>query len=157
MIWILAVVYLTACSDDKDAPVVDTDPFLPVTQLEIPKRQLVGTDITICGKGFDAECSVFLQLNGGDTFSAEIVEVGGDSLVLRPSGELEAGFYIIILKKGDKQYRIGGINLYSDSLNLKDMEAYAVGKSSDGLGFLSRVCFQAIEGRTSLFYRGSGK
>ena len=43
MIWILAVVYLTACSDDKDAPVVDTDPFLPVTQLEIPKRQLVGT------------------------------------------------------------------------------------------------------------------
>ena len=48
---------------------------------------------------------------------------------------MEAGFYIIILKKGDKQYRIGGINLYSDSLNLKDMEAYAVGKSSDGLGF----------------------
>ena len=162
MIWILAVVYLTACSDDKDAPVVDTDPFLPVTQLEIPKRQLVGTDITICGKGFDAECSVFLQLNGGDTFSAEIVEVGGDSLVLRPSGELEAGFYIIILKKGDKQYRIGGINLHSDSLNLKDMEAYAVGKSSDGLGFypvsvskqLKGELLFSIGGAESEFYGG---
>lgn len=92
VIWILAVVSFAACSDDKEDPIDDTDPFLPIAQLEIPKQQLVGTDITVYGKGFDAECSILLQLNGGDTFSTEIVEVSGDSVVFRPLEELETRF-----------------------------------------------------------------
>ncbi len=135
VIWILAVVSFAACSDDKEDPIDDTDPFLPIAQLEIPKQQLVGTDITVYGKGFDVECSILLQLNGGDTFSTEIVEVSGDSVVFRPLEELETGFYIIILQKGGKQYRIGGINLYSDTLGEDDMEAYAVAKNTNGFGF----------------------
>lgn len=142
VIWILAVVSFAACSDDKEDPIDDTDPFLPIAQLEIPKQQLVGTDITVYGKGFDAECSILLQLNGGDTFSTEIVEVSGDSVVFRPLEELETRFLYYHPAKGGKQYRIGGINLYSDTLGEDDMEAYAVVKNTNGFWILSRVWFQ---------------
>lgn len=130
--WIIlfAVALFAGCSDDENKA-GGADPFLPVSGLEIPTQQLAGGEITILGKGFDKECSIVLQLNGGEQFDTEIVEVATDRVVFR-TADLQAGFYIVILKQNDKTYRIGGMNLYKEGLEPEDIEAYGVG-SDNGL------------------------
>lgn len=121
----MAVALFAACSDD-DTKQEGADPFLPVSGLEIPTQQLAGTEVTIYGKGFDKDCRIVLQLNGGEQFDTEIVSVEVDRVVFR-MGNLQAGFYIVILRQGDKAYRIGGMNLYTEGLEPEDIEAYGIG------------------------------
>lgn len=113
-----------SCSDDE-TKTEETDPFLPVTALEIPKKQLLGEEITLRGKGFASDCKIQLQLNGGDIFDTEIVTASGDSVVIK-TPELKSGFYIVLLTQGGETYRIGAINLVAESLQMDDIEALGV-------------------------------
>ena len=115
---------LAACSD-KEAETEYIDPYLPVTDLKIPARQLVESEVTLRGKGFAQDCKIRMQLNGGETYETEIVSVAADSVVFRTTG-LPDGFYILLLDQDGKTYRIGGINLEYDRLDMKDHDAYGV-------------------------------
>lgn len=113
-----------ACSDDKEE-MIDYDPFSPVTGIAIPTKENMNAEIAIQGRGFAADCEIWLQLNGGDKVQADIVKVD-DKGVAFTVRDIKPGFYIVILKQDDKEYRIGGINLFSQELNETDIEAYAV-------------------------------
>lgn len=120
----LVMMLFIACSEDE-VKTDETDPFLPITGLQIPKQELAGNEITLQGKGFDKDCRIQLQLNGGNVFDTEIVTRGEESLVFR-TPLLETGFYVIILNQKDKTYRIGGINLTREGIAAGDIEAYGV-------------------------------
>ena len=149
--WTLAVVFFTACSDEENS-VDNTDPFLPVAELDIPKQQLAGSEVTIYGKGFEQNCSIVLQLNGGAQFTVEMVEVREDRVVFK-TGDLDAGFYVVILKQVDKSYRIGGLNLYKDELEPEDIEAYGI-VAENGLDLYPVSVSKKIKGE-KLFSLGS--
>lgn len=113
-----------ACSDEE-AKTEYIDPWLPVTDLQIPTKELVESEITLYGKGFEKDCKIRMQLNGGETYDTEIVTVAGDSLVFNTVG-VPDGFYVLLLDQGGKTYRIGGINLVIGELRPEDYDAYGV-------------------------------
>lgn len=122
-----------ACSDEE-AKTEYIDPWLPVTDLQIPTKELIESEITLYGKGFEKDCKIRMQFNGGETYDTEIVTVAGDSLVFNTVG-VPDGFYVLLLDQGGKTYRIGGINLVYDRLNMRDHDAYGVMYASS-----SRFC-----------------
>lgn len=123
LIFYLLVVF-TACSDEETNTDVQ-DPFLPVTGLQIPKKEFLGQEIVLHGKGFDKECSIQLQLGTNNIFKAEVISVTDDSIILR-TPDLEAGFYIVLLTQGGQTYRIGGINLVATELENKYIDALGI-------------------------------
>ncbi len=144
-IWAMAVTLLAACSED-DNTVQTADPFLPVADLEIPTRQLSGTDITIHGSGFAEGCAIILQQNKGGRYATEIIEQTADHITIHPTQPLEAGFYIVILQQNEREYRIGGLNVYVDELTSDDIEIYAVGDDGSGLGIFPASATLQIRG-----------
>lgn len=118
------VAFLGACSDDNDK-VLEKDPFLPVTGLDIPKKEFVETEVTIKGQGFMPDCEIWLQYNGGESTKMEVVSVTDAGVVFKVP-LMDAGFYVVILKQEGKEYRIGGINLLLYNLTEEDIEAYGV-------------------------------
>ena len=145
LIWAVAVAFFAACSDDDD-PVAAADPYLPIASLEIPTQQLSGTDITIRGTGFAEGCVIVLQQNKGGQYATEIVEQAADYVVVRPTEPLEAGFYIVILRQNEREYRIGGLNIYVDELTDDDIEIYAIGDDGTGLGLFPASTTLQIRG-----------
>lgn len=114
-----------ACSDDETDVADATDPFLPVTSLEIPKRAILGRDIVLRGKGFSEGCSIQLELHKGGTYDTEIVSIGADSIVVR-NFDIDAGFYTVLLNQDERTYRLGGINIVATELEKRYVDAIGV-------------------------------
>ena len=114
----------TACSDEER---VGDDGFLftPITGLNIPVRVNVEEEVYVEGKGFAADCEIWLQLNGGDKIQADVVRVDENGVTFTVA-VANSGFYAVILVQGGKEYRIGGINLVTNDLEPDQIEAYAV-------------------------------
>ena len=125
-LWIIVsfLVVWAACSDNGN-PLEEANPFSPLTDLSIPVRAGVETEITLRGKGFTSDCEIWLQLNGGDKMQAHIVKVDDSGLTFTAT-EANSGFYAVILVQGGKEYRIGGINLIANDLEPEQVEVYAV-------------------------------
>lgn len=123
LIFCLLAVF-AACSEEE-AKTEYIDPFLPVTDLQIPTRELTESEITLHGRGFEKDCKIRMQLQEGEIYETEIVAVVADSIVFRTPG-IPDGFYIILLDQNGKTYRIGGINLVIEGLSPEDYDAYGV-------------------------------
>ena len=125
LLFILFLFVLSASCSDSDDNALEKDPFLPVTGLDIPKRSFVDVEITMKGQGFEKECEIWLQINGGSAVKAEVVSVDDKGLTFKTSVN-DPGFYVIILKQVGKEYRIGGIKFDVNELAPQDIEAYGV-------------------------------
>lgn len=123
-LFIFCLLVVAACSDD-DSNTLVKDPFLPVSDLDIPKREFVDAEISVKGRGFSPDCEIWLQINGGNTVQAEVLRVDETGVAFKVT-VLEPGFYAVILKQEGKEYRIGGINLMVRELAPGDIEAYGV-------------------------------
>lgn len=123
MIFCLLTVF-TACSEDNELQQKD-NPFSPVSDLKIPVREKVGTEILIKGEGFAEDCQIWLQLNEGGKFQTEIIKVDQEGVVFSIQS-VKPGFYVVILVQQEQEYRIGGINLTTDDLDKDHIEAWCV-------------------------------
>lgn len=125
-LWIIfsLLAVFAACSEE-DRQLEDGAVFSPVSGINIPVRADVGAEVTIQGKGFASDCEIWLQLNGGNKVQARVIKVDDSGIVFSVSGA-NSGFYAVILVQGEKEYRIGGINLVATDLEPGQVEAYAV-------------------------------
>ncbi len=125
-LWLIIylLVVLAACSDEDHAK-EEGFLFTPIAELNIPVRVNVEEEVYIHGKGFAADCEIWLQLNGGDKIQADMVRVDENGVAFTVA-VANSGFYVVILVQGGKEYRIGGINLVANDLDPDQIEVYAV-------------------------------
>ena len=121
-----ALLLLAGCSDSQQ-PGDDTNPYLPIAGLTIPRQGNAGEKVVLHGRGFTADNRIFLQRNGETEMTeAEVVHIDGTSLHFIVPDELHTGFYAVVLCRGEKMTRIGGINVLADSYEPGDFEIYVL-------------------------------
>ena len=116
MLSLLSVCLLLSGCADKQTEQGHSNPYLPIAGLSIPRQGTVGEEVTMQGRGFAADCRIFLLLNG-ETSSTEVQVVHADETSVRFTvpGTLPTGFYVVILQQNGTTTRIGGINISGDS------------------------------------------
>ncbi|MGL5681587.1 MAG: hypothetical protein ACRDDZ_00865 [Marinifilaceae bacterium] len=124
IIYLLILLLSIACTTEKNDAVYEY--VGPIAGLQIPKSHLSGTELRITGSGFVETSEILLQLNGADQAEVtERIQADEDGITVRiPS--LQMGFYIILLRQDGKEYKIGGINLYTDEMLAEDVELYGI-------------------------------
>lgn len=124
---LLSVCLLLSGCADKQTEQGHSNPYLPIAGLTIPRQGTVGEEVTMQGRGFAADCRIFLLLNG-ETSSTEVQVVHADETSVRFTipGTLPTGFYVVILQQNGTTTRIGGINISGDSYEPGDFEIYVL-------------------------------
>lgn len=117
---------LAACAESETEKKTD-NPYRPIADLSIPRQGLVGEEVTMTGRGFTADCRIFLQLNGESTTTeAPVTHADATSLCFTVPPGLGTGFYAVILARNGVMTRIGGINLSGDKYEAGDFEIYVL-------------------------------
>lgn len=117
---------LAGCADEK-TETESSNPYLPIAGLSIPRQATAGTEVAFEGRGFAADCRIFLQLNG-ETASTEVRVVHADEVSVRVAfpATLPTGFYAVILEQDGVRTRIGGINVSGDRYEADDFEIWVL-------------------------------
>lgn len=127
LLTLLSVCLLVAGCADKQSETDSYNPYLPIAGLTIPRQGTVGEEVMVQGRGFAADCRIFLLLNG-ETSSTEVQVVQADETSLRFTvpETLPTGFYVVILQQNGATTRIGGINISGDKYESGDFEIYVL-------------------------------
>ncbi len=123
----VCVCLLAAGCAEKLVETESVNPYRPIAALSIPRLALSGEEVSISGRGFAADCSIALQLNGAtETTEVTVLDINENSVRIAIPKTLSTGFYAVILTQGGKSTRIGGINLAGDVYEAGDFEIYVL-------------------------------
>ncbi len=127
LLWLLSAALLLAGCAEESTRTEESNPYLPIAGLSIPREAAAGVEITISGVGFAEDCRIALQLNGSsEIIPATVISADNTHVTFSTPTKAEAGFYAIILTQDGKTTRIGGINITASSYDWGDFEIYVL-------------------------------